>query len=99
NGDTSAAWSAKQMPQLKTSYLYSTGSVYSVAIRKDNTQMRAQLDSAIECLKQDGTLAKIHEKWLGYAPRPGSDAGTIFHGHGVRGLTGYDSTPHPPQCG
>src|SRR5215470_1454783 len=60
NGDTSAAWSAKQNPQLKVSYLYSTGLVYSVAIRKDNAQMRAQLDNAIECLKQDGTLAKIH---------------------------------------
>jgi polar amino acid transport system substrate-binding protein len=99
NGDTSAAWSAKQNQQLKTSYLYSTGSVYSVAIRKDNTQMRAQLDNAIECLKQDGTLAKIHEKWLGYAPRPGSAAATIFPGYGVPGLTGYDPTPHTPQCG
>jgi polar amino acid transport system substrate-binding protein len=40
-----------------------------VAIRKDNAEMRAQLENVIECLKQDGTIAKIHEKWLGYAPR------------------------------
>jgi polar amino acid transport system substrate-binding protein len=99
NGDTSAAWSAKQNPQLKASFLYSTGLVYSVAIRKDNAEMRAQLENAIECLKQDGTIAKIHEKWLGYAPRPGSAAVTIFPGFGVPGLTGYDPTPHTPQCG
>jgi polar amino acid transport system substrate-binding protein len=99
NGDTSAAWSAKQNPQLKPSYLYSTGLVYSVAIRKDNTAMRAQLENAIECLKQDGTLAKIHEKWLGYAPQPGSAAATIFPGLGVPGIPGYDPAPHTSMCG
>jgi len=98
NGDTSAAWSAKQNPQLKPSFVYSTGLVYSVAIRKDKTEMRAQLENAIECLKQDGTLAKIHEKWLGYAPRPGSAAATIFLGSGVPGIPGYDPTPRTPTC-
>ena len=99
NGDTSAAWSAKQNPQLELSFVYSTGLVYSVAIRKDNVAMRAQLENAIECLKQDGTLAKIHEKWLGYAPRPGSAAATIFPGSGVPGIPGYDPTPRTPTCG
>jgi polar amino acid transport system substrate-binding protein len=98
NGDTSAAWSAKQNPQLEPSYVYSTGLVYSVAIRKDNVAMRAQLENAIECLKQDGTLAKIHEKWLGYAPKPGSAAVTIFPGSGVPGIPGYDPTPRTPTC-
>jgi polar amino acid transport system substrate-binding protein len=98
-GDTSAAWAAKQNLQLKASYLYSTGLVYSVAIRKDNAPMRAQLENAIECMKQDGTLARIHEKWLGYAPRPGSAAATIFPGTGVPGIPGYDPTPRTPTCG
>jgi polar amino acid transport system substrate-binding protein len=98
-GDTSAAWAAKQNPQLKASYLHATGQVYSVAIRKDNVQMRAQLENALECLKQDGTLARIHEKWLGYAPRPGSAAATIFPGTGVPGIPGYDPTPRSPTCG
>jgi polar amino acid transport system substrate-binding protein len=98
-GDTSAAWAVKQNPQLKASYLHATGLVYSVAIRKDNVQMRAQLENALECLKQDGTLAKIHEKWLGYAPRPGSAAATIFPGTGVAGIPGYDPTPRSPTCG
>jgi polar amino acid transport system substrate-binding protein len=99
NGDTSAAWSAKINPQVKASYLYSSGFVYSVAIRKDNGALRNKLDNAIECLKQDGTIAKIHEKWLGYAPRAGSAAATIFPGYGVPGLTGYDPAPHTPSCG
>ena len=98
-GDTGAAWAAKQNPQLKTSYLYSTGLVYSVPIRKDNVAMRAQLENAIECMKQDGTLARIHEKWLGYPPRPGSAAATIFPGTGVPGIPGYDPAPRTPKCG
>ena len=98
-GDTGAAWAAKQNPQLKASYLYSTGLVYSVPIRKDNVAMRAQLENAIECMKQDGTLARIHEKWLGYPPRPGSAAATIFPGTGVPGIPGYDPAPRTPKCG
>src|ERR1700736_5421718 len=99
NGDTSAAWSANQNPQLELSVVYSTGLVYSVAIRKDNVAMRAQLENAIESLKQDGTLAKIHEKWLGYAPKPGSAAATIFPGTGVPRIPGSDPTPRTPPSG
>jgi polar amino acid transport system substrate-binding protein len=99
NGDTSVAWSVKRTPQLKGSYVHSTGLVYSVAIRKDNVALRNELDNAIECLKQDGTIAKIHEQWLGYAPRPGSAAVTIFPGYGVPDRAGYDPSPHTPQCG
>jgi polar amino acid transport system substrate-binding protein len=98
-GDSSAAWAAKQNPQLKASYHHTTGLVYSVALRKDNIQMRALLENAIECMKQDGTLAKIHEKWLGYPPRQGSAAATIFPGTGVPGIPGYDPTPRSPTCG
>jgi polar amino acid transport system substrate-binding protein len=98
-GDTSAAWAVKQNAQLKASYLHATGLVYSVALRKDNVELRAQLENAIECMKQDGTLARIHEKWLGYPPRPGSAAATIFPGTGVPGIPGYDPTPRTPTCG
>jgi polar amino acid transport system substrate-binding protein len=68
-------------------------------VRKDNVQLRAQIENAIECMKQDGTLAKMHEKWLGLAPRAGSAASTVFPGSGVPGLTGYDATPRTPTCG
>jgi len=98
-GDSSAAWAAKQNPQLKASYHHTTGLVYSVALRKDNTAMRALLENALECMKLDGTLAKIHEKWLGYVPKPGSAAATIFPGTGVPGIAGYDPTPRSPTCG
>jgi polar amino acid transport system substrate-binding protein len=98
-GNTVIAWAAKQNPQVKASYLHSTGLVWSVAVRKDNTEMRAQLENAMECLKQEGAIAKLHEKWFGTPPAPGSAAVTIQPGTGVPDMPGYDSTPRTPQCG
>jgi polar amino acid transport system substrate-binding protein len=97
-GNTVVAWAAKQNPQVKLSYLHSTGLVWSAAVRKDNAEMRAQLENAIECLKQEGAIAKLHETWFGIAPAAGSAAVTIFPGTGVPNMTGYDPAPRTPKC-
>jgi polar amino acid transport system substrate-binding protein len=97
-GNTVIAWAAKQNPQVKLSYLHSTGLVWSAAVRKDNTEMRVQLENAIECLKQEGAIAKLHEQWFGIPPAPGSAAVTVFPGTGVPDMTGYDPTPRTPKC-
>ena len=44
------------------------------------------LDETLECLKTDGTIGKLHEKWFGIAAPAGSAALTPFPGHGVPGL-------------
>lgn len=97
-GNTVVAWAAKQNPQVKLSYLHSTGLVWSAAVRKDNPEMRAQLENAIECLKQEGTIAKLHQQWFGVAPAPGSAAVTVYPGTGVPDMPGYDPTPRTPKC-
>ena len=97
-GNTVIAWAAKQNPQVKATYLHSTGLVWSIAVRKDNAEMRAQLENAIECLKQEGALAKLHEQWFGMPPAPGSTPVTIQPGTGVPDMPGYDPTPRTPQC-
>ena len=61
-------------------------------------QERETVENALECMKMDGTLAKLHEKWFGYAPKPGSAAATVFPGYGVPGMAGYDPTEHKPTC-
>lgn len=97
-GNTAVAWAAKNNPAIKLSYLYSTGLVWAVPVRKDNVEMRRKLDVAIECMKRDGTLAKMHEKWFGTKPAPGSAAATIYPGYGVPDMPGYDATEHPATC-
>jgi polar amino acid transport system substrate-binding protein len=97
-GNTAVAWAAKNNPAIKLSYLYSTGLVWAAPVRKDNVELRRKLDVAIECMKRDGTLAKMHEKWFGAPPAPGSAAATIYPGYGVPDMPGYDPTEHPAAC-
>jgi len=49
-------------------------------------------------MKLDGTIAKLHEKWFGAKPAPGSAAVTVYPGYGVPGMPGYDPTEHTPAC-
>jgi polar amino acid transport system substrate-binding protein len=98
-GDTVIAWAVKNNPQLELSYRYSTGLVWAAPLRKDSGEMRKTIEHAIECMKLDSTIARMHEKWFGVAPEPGSAAVTVFPGYGVPGMPGYDSTAHIPACG
>src|SRR6202790_4807054 len=97
-GNTAVAWAVKGNPQLKLGYLHSTGLVWAIALRKDSVPLRDTLDEALECLKADGTIAKLHEKWFGIVPAPGSAAVTSFPGHGVPGFAGYDPAAHEAKC-
>lgn len=97
-GNTVIQWAAKSNPQIKLSYLHSTGLVWAVALRKDSGALRNELDQAIECLKTDGTLAALHEKWFGTKPAAGAAAVTPFPGYGVPELPGYDATVHQAAC-
>jgi polar amino acid transport system substrate-binding protein len=97
-GNTVIAWAVKNNPQLELSYLYSTGLVWAAAFRKDSAELRKTVENAIECMKLDGTIAAMHEKWFGIKPAPGSAAVTVFPGYGVPGMAGYDPTEHKPDC-
>jgi polar amino acid transport system substrate-binding protein len=97
-GNTVSAWAVKNNPAIKLSYLHTTGLVWAAPVRKDNENLRKKLDVAIECMKTDGTLAAMHEKWFGTKPALGSAAATVFPGYGVPDMPGYDPTPHTPSC-
>jgi polar amino acid transport system substrate-binding protein len=97
-GNTAIAWAAKNNPQLELSYTHSTGLVWATPLRKDSTELRKVLENATECMKLDGTIAKMHETWFGIKPPAGSAAVTVFPGYGVPGMQGYDPTEHTPAC-
>src|SRR5882757_6920464 len=97
-GNTVIAWAVKNNPQLELSYLYSTGLVWGAPLRKYSGKLRKTIENAIECMKLDGMVAKMHEKWFGVKPAPGSAAVTVFAGYGVPGMAGYDPTEHTPKC-
>ena len=63
-GNTVIAWAVKNNPQLELSYLHSTGLVWAAAFRKDSAELRKTVENAIECMKLDGTIAAMHERWF-----------------------------------
>jgi polar amino acid transport system substrate-binding protein len=97
-GNTAAAWAVKNNRFLKLSLVESTGLVFAIPVRKDNVALRDKIEIAIECMKKDATIAKLHEKWFGIAPAPGSAAVQIFPGSGVPDMPGYDSKEHALTC-
>lgn len=98
-GSTAAAWIVKLNPAVALSLKTSTGLVFALPVRKDNFHLRERLDIAIECLKQAGIIAQLHQKWFGVPPDPDSASVTIYPGLGVPDVAGYDPTPHPaPTC-
>jgi polar amino acid transport system substrate-binding protein len=74
------------------------GLVWGAAFRKEDVALRNAVEEAFECMKLDGTVAKLHEKWFGLKPEPGSAAVTVYVGYGVPGMDGHDPTPHTPKC-
>ena len=54
---------------------HSMTSLFDAEQRRQNT-----LDVALECLKTDGTIARLHEKWFDTKPAPGSAAVSVFAG-------------------
>ena len=99
-GNTVSAYAALRNPGklLVTSLTVDQGLVWAAVFRKDDAAMRNAVDMAIECLKKDGTIAKLSEKWFGVKPAPGSAAVTAFAGYGVPGLPGHDPAPHDLKC-
>jgi len=97
-GSTVAAWAAKQNPSVQTTLTIKTGLVWALAFRLDDRAGRDAAGNALKCMKQDGTLGKIAQKWFGYTPAADATVVKVGVGQGVPGLDGYDPTPVTPKC-
>ncbi|MBE9605818.1 transporter substrate-binding domain-containing protein [Acetobacteraceae bacterium H6797] len=98
-GNTTIKFAASRNRQFVADLvLRETRSHWAIPVAKGNVELRNQLDAAIECLKQDGTLVKLSEKWFGEAPAEDDAERVVFPGYGVPGLPGYDPTPHAMNC-
>jgi polar amino acid transport system substrate-binding protein len=97
-GNTTVAWAAQKTPGLKLSYTIKTGLVWAIPFRKDDVAMRNQVEDVVECMKLDGTYARLHEKWFGVKAEPGSPAVTVFPGYGTPGFEGHIADKPAPVC-
>lgn len=97
-GITPSAWAAKTNPQIKTTFEIKTGSVWAIPFRNDDVAARNEVGMVIKCMKKDGSLKALHEKWFGYTPQ--ADSATVVSppGQGAIGFHGYDATPVTLTC-
>ena len=93
-----ARFVAKDNPASAVVFSLATGNNFGFALRKDDTALRNKADMALECMKQDGSLARIHQKWFGVAPDAGGSMAKSFPGYGAPGFEGYDATEHAMTC-
>jgi polar amino acid transport system substrate-binding protein len=100
SGNTVIKYSASRTPQYVADWvLPGTRFHWATPLRRDNTELRATLEHVIECLKRDGTVARLSEKWFGAPPREDDAERVVFPGYGPPDLPGYDATPSRAQCG
>jgi len=97
-GNTAIAWAVKKNSRLKLSYLHSTGKVFAMPFRKNDFKMRNKVEAVIECMKKDGTMTKMSQKWFGTTPKAGDAAVTVFAGYGVPGFRGHQAAKKAMAC-
>ena len=99
-GNTTIVYAASKNPQFVADLeLGSTRAHWAAPLRKDSVALRNQIQDVLDCMKKDGTTARLSEKWFGRAPGPDALERVITPGYGVPGMPGYDPTPHELKCG
>ncbi|MDB5316564.1 MAG: polar amino acid transporter substrate-binding protein [Rhodospirillales bacterium] len=99
SGNTVVRYAASRNPQFVASFtLRDTRLHWATPFRRDSAALRETVENVIECMKRDGSIARLVSQWFGYTPEGDDAAVTIFPGTGVPGLPGYDPTPREPRC-
>ena len=99
-GNTTIVYAASKNPQFVADLvLKETRAHWAAPFRKDSVALRNQMQDVLDCMKKDGTIARLSEKWFGRVPGPDALERVITPGYGVPGMPGYDPTPHELKCG
>jgi polar amino acid transport system substrate-binding protein len=98
-GNTVILYAAKKNPMFVPDLvLADTKAHWATPFRKDEDALRGEVDDVLKCMKKDGTVAKLSEKWFGKKPGPNDLENVTFPGHGVPGLPGYEPNAPDPDC-
>ena len=98
-GNTVIKYAASKNPQFVADLaLTDTKAHWAAPFRKDEDALRGQIDDVLKCMKKDGTVAKLSQKWFGAKPAPDDLENVTFPGHGVPGLPGYEPNAPDPDC-
>jgi polar amino acid transport system substrate-binding protein len=70
----------------------------SAAFRKRDADLRDEVEEALRCLKEDGTVARLANVWFGTNPGDEDIEKLAMPGYGVPGLSGFDPKTHKSHC-
>jgi polar amino acid transport system substrate-binding protein len=99
-GNTTIVYAASKNPDFVADLeLTNTRAHWGAPFPKTSVALRNQVQDVMSCMKKDGTIAKMSEKWFGKVPPPDALERVITPGYGVPGMPGYDPTPHELKCG
>ena len=100
SGNTVVRYSASRTPQYVADFVLPGSRLHwGTPFRHDSVAMRNQVEDIITCMKRDGTIARLSERWFGKPPGPRPGRAHRFPGYGVPDMPGYDPTPQNPKCG
>jgi len=98
-GNTVVRYAAKRNPLFVADWvLTETRAHWATPFRKDSAALRGQVEDVLKCMKKDGTVAKLSEKWFGAKPAADDLENVIQAGHGIPGDPGYDANAPDPDC-
>src|SRR6202007_1305852 len=93
-GNTTIVYAAAKNAQFVAGpELKETRAHWAAPVPKNNPKLRAELQDALDCMKKDGTIARMSEKWFGRKPAPDDLEVVVTPGYGPPGMPGYDPTP------
>jgi polar amino acid transport system substrate-binding protein len=70
----------------------------AAAFRKRDAELRDEVEEALRCLKEDGTVARLANVWLGTNPGDEDIEKLAMPGYGVPGLSGFDPKTQKAHC-
>ncbi|MCC2613684.1 ABC transporter substrate-binding protein [Neorhizobium sp. Rsf11] len=91
-------YAASKNPAIEVGFKDFNGRNFGYAFRIGDEAYRDKVEAAIECLKTDGTMARLYEKWYGEKPAEGTSLTTVYVGYGAPGFKGHDEKPHDLSC-
>jgi len=98
-GNTTIVFAASRNPNFVADLeLTNTRAHWAAPFPKQSVALRNQMQDVLNCMKKDGTIARMSEKWFGRVPPPDGLERVITPGYGVPGPPGYDPTPHNLKC-
>ncbi len=98
-GNTVIKYAASKNPQFVADLLLTdTKAHWATPFRKDEAALRGEVEDVLKCMKKDGTVAKLSEKWFGSKPAADDLENVTFPGHGIPGLPGYEGNAPDPDC-